>query len=79
MKLFRRNDKKAFKFGRGMAVGIAVILIVTMASVLIGLIIPQIIVSVESIIKILPSNIENIQKWANQALIDYPELETYFF
>ena len=78
MKLFRRNDKKAFKFGRGMAVGIAVILIVTMASVLIGLIIPQIIVSVESIIKILPSNIENIQKWANQALIDYPELETHF-
>ncbi len=77
MKMFR-DVTRAGKFGRGMAIGTAVILIIAVISVLLTLIIPQLVSSIESLLITISSSIENLQKWADKTLRDYPLLDTYF-
>ena len=77
IKLFR-DSARAGKFGRGMAIGTAVILIVAFISVLLTLIIPQLISSIESLLITVSSSIDDLQNWADNTLKDYPLLETHF-
>ena len=78
MKLFKADVTRARKLGRGMAIAIAVVLTITVVSMLLTLIIPQSISSIESLLITITSSIDDFQSWADKALKDYPLLDTYF-
>ncbi|NLW66130.1 MAG: AI-2E family transporter [Clostridiales bacterium] len=78
MRINRGDVTKARKFGRGMAITFAIILMIALISVLIYLIIPQLYESLESLVTNISGSIEKLQKWADRWLENYPILETNF-
>ena len=77
-KVFRRNEKRARSFGRGMSILLVIVLAIALAAALFSLVIPQVYDSIQNIVKNLSSSIAKVEKWANKWLQDYPELETSF-
>lgn len=77
-KLYRKHKKKD---GRGLARGLAVlfseIVFVTVIAALIGLIIPQLFQSLETIVNTSPQYISNAIDWLTKLLNDYPVIEQY--
>lgn len=78
MRVNKGDVTKARKFGRGMAITFAIILMIALISVLVYLIIPQLYESIESLVTNISGSIEKLQKWADKWLDDYPILETNF-
>lgn len=77
-KLFRRNEKRARSFVRGMSILLAIVLVIASAAALFSLVIPQVYDSIQNIVKNLSSSITKVEKWANKWLQDYPGLEASF-
>lgn len=77
-KLYKNNKKSdGSKLARGLSVFVSEIVLLVILASLVYLIIPQLYQSLETIVKNSNTYIDNITKWAEKMLQDYPEIEQY--
>ena len=77
-KLYKNNKKSdGSKLARGLSVLVSEIVLLVILASLVYLIIPQLYQSLETIVKNSNTYIDNITKWAEKMLQDYPEIEQY--
>ncbi len=77
-KIYKNNEDKVKKFGRGLAVTLSVLLMLASIVALIWLIIPQLYRSLESIVSNISGSISKAEAWANKWLDDYPQVAKTF-
>jgi predicted PurR-regulated permease PerM len=73
-RLFKNNHRRAFGFGRALAIVIVELLMICIVSALLWLILPQIYSSINSIVSNSQSYFETIEGWVRRTFEDYPEL-----
>ena len=73
-RLFKNNHRRAFGFGRALAIVIVELLMICVVSALLWLILPQIYSSINSIVSNSQSYFETIEGWVTRTFEDYPEL-----
>jgi len=76
-KLHKKDEKKADKAARGMSVFLMIIVFLAVISALIYLIIPQLYLSLETIVRNSSVYIDVATNWVQKTLEDYPEIEAY--
>ncbi len=77
-KLFKKSEKKAISFSRGLSVFASVLLMFLLLFSLFSLVFPQLYASIESIVLNLSSSIRRAELWADKWLEDSPEIEQIF-
>lgn len=78
MRLYKGDKSKARKFGRGIAITFAILILIALITILFYLIIPQLYESIESLVLNISSSINKLQDWADSSLKNYPLLEENF-
>ncbi len=77
-KIFGRNVNRIHGFGRGMAIFLALVVLIAIISGVVSLIIPQLYNSVQSIVVNMSPNIQKAEDWANKWLDSFPSLKQSF-
>ena len=76
--IFKKSKKHTGKkLSRGLSVFMAIVIFLAVIAALVYLILPQLYSSIDTIVKNSPTYIDNLGKWAEQLLQDYPEIEQY--
>ena len=77
-RIFKKSKKHTGKrLARGLSVFLSVVVFLAVIAALVYLILPQLYSSIDTIVKNSPTYIDNLGKWAEQLLQDYPEIEQY--
>ena len=77
-RVFKKSKKHTGKkLSRGLSVFMAIVIFLAVIAALVYLILPQLYSSIDTIVKNSPTYIDNLGKWAEQLLQDYPEIEQY--
>ena len=74
-RIFKKSKKHTGKrLARGLSVFLSVVVFLAVIAALVYLILPQLYSSIDTIVKNSPTYIDNLGKWAEQLLQDYPEI-----
>ena len=73
-KLYRKNDRRAKRFGRAISVLISIIVLLLVLAALVYMILPQLYSSIETIITNSPAYLENLSLWVDDTLKAFPDL-----
>lgn len=77
-RLFKKKPERADPFGRGTAVGLALLLMLGIISALFVMILPQLYRSIVNIFANLGDSINRAVNWVNKWLDDYPDVRQFF-
>lgn len=78
MRIYKGDKEKSRKFGRGIAITFALILLLALITILFYLVIPQLYEGVEGLIQNISTTINRLQHWADKSLESYPILDENF-
>ena len=76
-KLFKNTKTRGTRFARSVSILFSLLLFVAVLAALVYLIIPQLYESIKTIVERSPAFIDDLSKWIETRLTDYPEVETY--
>ena len=76
-KLYKKQPEKAKRFARGLSVLLAELTLVAIIVALVYLILPQLYASLQTIVANSNVYLDNIIKWTNGVLSDFPGIEQY--
>lgn len=77
-KIFGSKEKRVHGFGRGLAIFLAMVVMIAIISGVVSLIIPQLYTSVQSIVVNMSPNIQKAEDWANKWLDSFPSVKQSF-
>ena len=76
-KLNPKKPQAAQRFGRALSVLVSLIVLIAVLAALVYMILPQLYSSIETIITNSPAYLDNLRRWVDQTLKDFPSLADY--